>query len=165
MGQYHLVANLDKREFLHPHRLGHGLKLWEFVPSENGPMQALGLLLTCSNGRGAGDFSGQYSEAVKGFIGRWAGDRIVIVGDYAEDGDTGREYDGMGSLYEMCTDDPQDRASLNKWRIEQGQEPIPDGQWLSDISPLARQAMSEVFGLEYSGAGWLQVSAVDYSRP
>ena len=29
MGQYWKAVNLDKREFVHPHRLGCGLKLWE----------------------------------------------------------------------------------------------------------------------------------------
>jgi len=29
MGQYFLILNLDKKEYLHPHKLGSGYKLWE----------------------------------------------------------------------------------------------------------------------------------------
>ena len=41
MGQYYLVVNLDKREFLHAHKLGDGLKLMEFGNSSDGTMLAL----------------------------------------------------------------------------------------------------------------------------
>lgn len=83
MGQYHFVANLTKKQFLHPHKLGDGLKLMEFVPG-GGTMGALGLLLSCSNGRGGGDFRG--SDPL-GLVGSWAGDAIAIVGDYYEEQD------------------------------------------------------------------------------
>lgn len=77
MGQYHKVFNLDKKEMLHPHRLYCGLKLYEFATG--GPvMAALSYLLACSPGRGGGDWD-------RGKLaGTWAGDRIAIVGDYAE---------------------------------------------------------------------------------
>ena len=79
MGQYHITVNLDKREFINPHLLGDGLKLWEFGSSgDGGVMMALSMLLACSNGRGGGDYP-DHNEDV---IGRWAGDRIAIVGDY-----------------------------------------------------------------------------------
>lgn len=161
MGQYHLITNLDRREFLHPHGLGHGLKLWEFIPSGIGPMQALGLLLACSNNRGGGDFSSKWhgqgedlSPEVTDFIGRWAGDRIAIVGDCAQDGDTGRPYDEAEDIYSLCTSEEK-RADVQRWRASNGQEPFPDHKWFTDITPLARQAMSEVFGLAYHGDGWL----------
>lgn len=93
MGQYHYIANLDKREFLHPHELGDGLKLMEFGASGEGTMFGLSLLLACSNGRGGGDFDAEIADdprdykLVEAIVGRWAGDRIAIIGDYAEDGD------------------------------------------------------------------------------
>jgi hypothetical protein len=34
--------------------------------------------------RGGGDF---WAEVMKDFIGRWAGDRVVVIGDYSEQGD------------------------------------------------------------------------------
>ncbi len=81
MGQYHKVVNLDKREFLHPHKFDDGLKLLEFGCSSDGTMTALAILLaaSCKGGaRGGGDV-----DAPK-VAGRWAGDRIAIIGDYAE---------------------------------------------------------------------------------
>lgn len=79
MGQYHIIANLDKQEFLHPHDYGDGLKQREFGESRNGTLTALTILLATSNNRGGGDFP------VYECNGRWGGDRIVIVGDYSED--------------------------------------------------------------------------------
>ena len=35
MGQYWVVVNLDKHEFVMPHRLGSGLKLWEQLARES----------------------------------------------------------------------------------------------------------------------------------
>lgn len=85
MGQYHLIVNLDKREFLHPHHLGDGLKLVEFGCSSQGTMTALALLLCDSNGRGGGDFHQEKAKKLEEkYIGRWNGDRIVITGDYAD---------------------------------------------------------------------------------
>jgi hypothetical protein len=37
MGQYYLIVNLDKKQYLHPHRFGDGLKLLEFGASGGGP--------------------------------------------------------------------------------------------------------------------------------
>lgn len=82
MGQYFFVVNLDKKEYLHPHRFGDGLKLLEFGCSAGGTMTALTLLLRQSNEGGGGDYSGTDTKTV----GSWAGDRIVIVGDYDESG-------------------------------------------------------------------------------
>lgn len=81
MGQYHKVYNIDKREYLHAHRLDNGLKLLEQVGWPGATSTALFMLLANSNGRGGGDASPHP------VIGRWAGDRIVIQGDYAQDGD------------------------------------------------------------------------------
>lgn len=83
MGQYHKVYNIDKKEMLHAHALDNGLKLMEQVGHEKSTATALFLLLANSNGRGGGD------ARPHDLIGRWAGDRIVIQGDYAEPGDQG----------------------------------------------------------------------------
>ena len=34
MGQYWIPVNLDKKEFVHPHKLGSGLKLWEMLAAQ-----------------------------------------------------------------------------------------------------------------------------------
>jgi hypothetical protein len=94
MGQYYMIVNLDKREFLNPHKLGSGLKLWEMANTCT-IAPALLALLACSNGRGGGDFE---EDPI---IGRWVGDRVVIVGDYAESGDIpGIEHPEI--IYALC---------------------------------------------------------------
>lgn len=81
MGQYFKVVNLDKRQYLHPHKFHDGLKLMEFGSSSDGTMCALAILLADSNGRGGGD-----CRSDNPLIGSWAGDHIVITGDYADAG-------------------------------------------------------------------------------
>jgi hypothetical protein len=117
MGQYHLVVNADKRQFLHAHRLGDGLKLMEFGNSAGGVMTALAILLAVSNGRGGGDLNSE-SE----IIGSWGGDRIAIVGDYAENQDLPTTFDPEPStIYGRClrpgeTADPSYAADLPTYR-------------------------------------------------
>ena len=79
MGQYYYVVNLDKKEFLYPHKLGDGLKLWE-ICAGGGTSMALVALLADGNGRGGGDFNAHP------LVGSWCGDRIVVAGDYADNG-------------------------------------------------------------------------------
>lgn len=81
MGQYYVIANLDKQELLAPHDFNHGAKLMEFVSSSDGIMMALGLLLASGNGRGGGD-----CRSSNILIGSWAGDRVVVAGDYGDEG-------------------------------------------------------------------------------
>lgn len=64
MGQYHVIANLDKRLGYSPRSTGDFLKLTEFGHG-GGAMCALVTLLD----------------------GDWHGERVAIVGDYAESGD------------------------------------------------------------------------------
>lgn len=77
MGQYHLPVNLTKRQYLHPHRMGVGLKLLEQGVSVPGTTTGLFILLASSNNRGGGDL-----RSDREIIGSWAGDRIAVVGDY-----------------------------------------------------------------------------------
>ena len=79
MGQYYLIVNLDKKEFIYPHKFGNGLKLLEFGASGEGTMTGLAILLADGNNRGGGDLRSDNQV-----IGSWAGDRIVIAGDYAD---------------------------------------------------------------------------------
>lgn len=85
MGQYHYVVNLDKRQYLHPHTFGQGLKLMEFGSDGGGTMLALAVLLAGDNGRGGGDFH-EPGSGLRELVGSWAGDRVVIAGDYGDEG-------------------------------------------------------------------------------
>ena len=93
MGQYHIVVNLDKQEYLIPWKFADGAKLLEFGASAMGTMTALAVLLSDSPDRGGGDLHSDDRE----WYGRWAGDRITVAGDYA-DGD-----EGHANIYDQCT--------------------------------------------------------------
>lgn len=96
MGQYYLVVNVDKGEYLNPHRFGDGLKLLEFGSSASGTMTGLAVLLADGNNRGGGDLRTDHT-----IVGSWAGDRIVVAGDYADPWKFIPEHD-MDELYSSC---------------------------------------------------------------
>lgn len=98
MGQYHKVVNLDKREFLNPHGMGTGAKSAEFAFPKGGVMGAamIGLMVAPEH-RGGGDITGEHA-------GRWHGDRVVVIGDYAERADLPDEFNA-DIIYRLCTDD------------------------------------------------------------
>lgn len=81
MGQYHSVYNLDKREYIHAHHIVNGLKLMEQCGFNRSTATAVWLLLSNSNGRGGGDAKEHT------LIGHWAGDRLLVQGNYAKEGD------------------------------------------------------------------------------
>jgi len=98
MGQYYYTVNLDKKQYIHPHRFGDGLKLLEFGCSGQGTMAGLAILLADGNGRGGGDLRSDHP-----IIGSWAGDRIVVTGDYADAGKHGASE--ASTLYEAIQND------------------------------------------------------------
>lgn len=185
MGQYHYAVNLDKRQYINPHGLGDGLKLWEQAGhSLGGVPTALVVLLSCSNGRGGGDFDSpaqneqwehfaqKYPDSAEQYrsrivnlpgnfdpIGRWAGDRIAFVGDYAEDGDLAPEHEAS-TIYRLCHD-------LRDCADNECTEPV-DRHFLN-ITPILRLFMQESLDVKYSlpaysrgkslddpDAGWIQ---------
>jgi hypothetical protein len=80
MGEYFYILNLDKKQYLHPHQLGSGLKLWEICASS--APGVLPYLTSQSN-----DFV-EYHKKQDNLIlmGTWSGDRIITVGDYDQSG-------------------------------------------------------------------------------
>ena len=112
MGQYFIIVNLDKREYIDP---PDSAKLWEICA--NNSIRMLGYLLATNNWDGTNiaklyfgrsqlesliesirrELGGDYEIEVynitdeSGFVvpkpkyfGRWCGDRIVVLGDYAD---------------------------------------------------------------------------------
>lgn len=80
MGQYHGLFNLDKREMVFPHELGYGAKQWEHTGFKGSLSDVLYALCAYKDARGGGDFGDD--DGV--FKGRWHGDRVAVIGDYAE---------------------------------------------------------------------------------
>jgi hypothetical protein len=85
MGQYFLIVNTTKKEYLHPHRFGEGLKFMEFTLEGSGIMHGLAHLLAQSSEGVAID----HPE----ITGRWIGDHVVIVGDYDNSGVFDKAYE------------------------------------------------------------------------
>ncbi len=92
MGQYFMIVNLDKQEYIYPHMLDSGLKFWEICA--NNIARVVPFLLRRSAEGGGGDANEWHTPKPLGVAddpassntcGRWAGDRIVIAGDYDND--------------------------------------------------------------------------------
>lgn len=101
MGQYYKIVNIKKKQYITPHTFGDGAKLMEFSMSANGVLAGLSILLADGNGRGGGDL---HSE--NDIVGSWAGDNIVIAGDYADDGKFVKDVDR--NLYNVATSEGED---------------------------------------------------------
>lgn len=103
MGQYFAAVNTDKKEFVCPWCVGGVAKLWEWAANPWGAVFTL--LLRKSDEGGGGDFYGYHKGCAEGgpipcppypIVGRWAGDRVALVGDY----DSSKLWD---ELYERRT--------------------------------------------------------------
>lgn len=131
MGQYHILVNLDKREYVVPHGLGLGLKQREHNGAFDGTLaDALYFLTMTSPARGGGDYP---QTAISG---QWAGDRCIVLGDYTEDSDI-PHYIGAGALYGQIMENAH-------------------GEWV-DISESVADELGEVFGFRIekeSRLGW-----------
>ena len=97
MGQYYKIVNIKKKQYITPHTFGDGAKLMEFSMSASGVMAGLAILLADGNGRGGGDLN-----STNPIVGSWAGDNIVIAGDYADEGKFVKEPDL--TLYRVATE-------------------------------------------------------------
>lgn len=131
------------------------------------------LLLACSNGRGGGDVD--LPEEMAGYrevIGRWAGDRIAVVGDYAKDRDF--PYEGKVSLLYLLCSTPEELAEMREyWTERAAKEENPEyrdvfldrlsirpSDLFNDISPAIRPVLAYTLGVRYTGSGWLDVVEV-----
>ena len=96
MGQYFLAVNETKRQYVCPWCIGGGAKLWEWMVNDYAGLFVL--LLRQSNESGGGDWDGYHNGYDEGdcvkckpggehsrldkLVGSWAGDSVVLVGDY-----------------------------------------------------------------------------------
>lgn len=118
MGQYHLLVNSEKKEYVNPRMLDMGMKQMEHCGFLGDLPLIQYLLTTASPGRGGGDFGAD--ERL--FIGRWAGDRVFILGDYTEENDV-----------------PKVRAAHKFWMAIHAKET----EW-TDISIIASNAINNL---------------------
>ena len=101
MGQYYKIVNIKKKQYISPYIFGDGSKLMEFSMSASGVLAGLAILLADGNGRGGGDL-----HSKNDIIGSWAGDNIVVAGDYADTGKFVKEPEQ--TLYEICQAEGED---------------------------------------------------------
>ena len=124
MGQYFKVVNTTKKQVMIPHNFGSGAKLMEFSSDGMGIMQGLAILLADGNNRGGGDL-----RSDNPIIGSWAGDNIVVTGDYADEGKfcdslTTNLYEVSESFYDvsfdvieaLCEDSWWKQNYFNDWK-------------------------------------------------
>jgi hypothetical protein len=95
VGQYWVVANLDAVECLTPTR---SLKLRDQASTIASPVNLLPALIATGTGHEA-DVAADGSP----MVGRWAGQRIAFIGDYAADDDLPAEW-RAGDLFGRCYD-------------------------------------------------------------
>jgi hypothetical protein len=107
MGQYYKIVNVKKREYINPHMFNEGLKLMEFGMSAGGTLTALAVLLSNGNGRGGGDLNSDNP-----IVGSWAGDPIVVAGDYGDEGKFLPEDKQDTTLYAVAADEGKDISHL-----------------------------------------------------
>ena len=68
MGQYFIIVNIEKREYIHPHDIKRGAKLLEL--SKDPIIYGLMSLLQAKN-----------KEKTALYVGAWANDKILFIGD------------------------------------------------------------------------------------
>ena len=76
MGQYFRAVNVSKKEYVDPWDIGGLAKLWEWCAGKIAGI--FPYLLRKSNEGGGGDSTVSDPE----YAGRWAGDKVYLVGDY-----------------------------------------------------------------------------------
>jgi hypothetical protein len=109
MGQYHHPVCIEAEEGLDPHGMDQGLKEGEQGFSRPSTPNAM-VALVCARG---GNMPADCSQSP--LIGRWAGKRVLLQGDYAEDKDIpGWKGPRFSKLY--CAMTPvEDRKPKRSW--------------------------------------------------
>ena len=134
MGQYHVPVCIEAEEGLDPHRLGCGLKEGEQGFTRPGTPNAI-VALICARG---GNMPADCSQSP--VIGKWAGKRVLVQGDYAEDEDI-LNWDGppLSTLYSATTP-VEDRRPKSDWSTT----PV-----FADITPEVRGFLEAACNVRY----------------
>lgn len=118
MGQYHRLVNIDKQEWVDPHGLGLGSKQYEHTGCDASLADAMYVLTMTSPAEGGGDFP--FTQ----ISGTWAGDRVLIVGDYTK-AHAVPGFTGADAIYALA-----------------------QAQY-KDITPQVRDAFEKIFNIVY----------------
>jgi hypothetical protein len=134
MGQYHHPVCIEAEEGLSPHGMGDGLKEGEQGFNRPSTPNAM-VALVCARG---GNMPADCSQSP--LVGRWAGKRVLVQGDYAEDGDIpGWRGPRLSKLYSAMTPE-DDRTPKKEWRTT---------PFFKDITREARDFLEGVCNIRY----------------
>ena len=91
MGQYHRLINITMKEYVDPWAIGGMGKHYEQLWNHKSLQDALYCLVIAQGNdkRGGGDLHGS------DMLGRWAGHRCAIVGDYYTDPEDDRRFKNL----------------------------------------------------------------------
>ena len=150
MGQYHRAVCIEAEEGLNPYTLGTGAKEGEQGFSRPAAPNAIAALVCARGGNQPADCS------QSPVIGRWAGKRVLVQGDYAEDEDVpGWQGPPLSLLYHSM-DSQEERDELTEHRqklIAEGMKGIKLPDWsfpiYADISREARDFLEGVCNIRY----------------
>jgi hypothetical protein len=137
MGQYFKIVNKTKKEVLEPHKFNSGWNHGAILinSSRGSVLQALGLLIsTCDR-----------DKTIESFKGRWAGDEIIMIGDYHESELYNKSYNSRwytdisaDVLRELYKDD-YIAQEQKEWLIQHGTDTLQGTH---------KELMQEIFPLE-----------------
>lgn len=110
MGQYHHPVCIEAEECINPYEVGGGLKEGEQGFTRPSTPSAL-VALVCARG---GNMPADCSQSA--VVGRWAGKRVLVQGDYAEDTDI-PNWDGppLSTLYDLACGEKYREEGHNYW--------------------------------------------------
>lgn len=160
MGQYYKIVNADQRQFMHPHHMGAGLKAIEIVTSWSVPAALVGLIAVDPNNQPA-DLANNKDT------GRWAGDRILLIGDYAENTDLpGWDGPPLSELYGLCDNseeptleglmkiyEPDTARSIYPKELERWRERSAAGAY-TEVTPLGLVEQGASVRFNVKDEGW-----------
>jgi hypothetical protein len=151
MGQYHHPVCIEAAEGLTAHTFDNGLKEGEMAFSRPSPVNAI-VALVCARG---GNMPADCSQSP--LIGRWAGKRILVQGDYAKDDDIpnwhgpklSRLYSALtpaGERHEFTAGNTPaaSPAEIARWNKDLAETPV-----FADISREARDFLEAVCNVRY----------------
>jgi hypothetical protein len=155
MGQYHIPVCVEAEEGLSPSDLGCGLKEGEQGFTRPGTPAAL-VALVCARG---GNMPADCSQSP--IVGKWAGKRVLIQGDYAEDTDI-PNWDGPPlSLLYRAMENQEERDKLvayrEKIRSEGMDYPSIDFSsvpFYADIGPEVAAFIEAACNVRFFGENW-----------
>ena len=115
MGQYFVLTNETKREFVCPFCSGGVSKFWEFLAQNHSRL--LTYLMRKSDQTGGGDIADAETEE---WAGRWAGDAGVgLVGDYDSSGLYKTAYEEYTNISPMVARSFNEFMAYDEVRVEE----------------------------------------------